>query len=350
MESEKIIIALTKKGSILGRQLAGLLQIPLKIPQRFVADSKRESGFDCPVGMVIQEEFFRQTALILIMATGVAVRSIAPVIKSKLTDPAVLVLDEEGRFVISLLSGHWGGANELAVEIAQLIGATPVVTTASDLNNLPSLDMIAKENQLLITQPSLLPQFAAAIVNGDSLVIWDCLGIEKTWPENVRVETGVFPQLASFEKLLVILGYEDPPLLLEGVTTIALRPSCLTVGIGCCSGVPGVRIIGAIRRYFREHHWSIGSINQLATIDFKGDEPGIIEASRELGVPLVTFTKGELQEVLPGLNVSEFVEGKIGVGGVCEPAAILAANRGQLIGPKMNLSQITVAVALDNSR
>ena len=147
----------------------------------------------------------------------------------------------------------------------------------------------------------------------------------------------------------MIIGYQETHGLTPGSTMLALRPGCLTVGIGCCQGIAGARITGAIRRYFREHYWSIRSIRSINTIDLKQEEPGIIEASKELGVPLVTFTKEQLQKVMPGLKNSQFVFDTTGVGGVCEPAAILGTKNGKLIGPKRNMGQITVAVALDSS-
>jgi cobalt-precorrin 5A hydrolase len=298
----------------------------------------------------IQSAFGEYSALILIMATGIAVRSIVPVIRNKQVDPAVLVIDEEGRFVISLLSGHLGGANQLAIALAKHLKATPVITTASDINDLPSLDILAKEHNLRIDRPELLPKFAGAIVNDEPLVIWDHWGIDLTWPENVRLVKDKPPQFTSEENMLAIIGYRELESLIPGLWTLALRPSCLTVGVGCCQGISGTRITGAIRRYFREHYWSILSIRSINTIDLKGDEPGISEACKELGVPLITYTKEQLQKAMPGLKNSKFVFDTIGVGGVCEPAAILGTKNGKLIGPKQNLGQITVAVALDNSR
>jgi cobalt-precorrin 5A hydrolase len=292
----------------------------------------------------------KYSALILVMATGIAVRSIAPVLRNKQIDPAVVVIDEEGRFVISLLSGHWGGANQLATTLAKHLKTTAVITTASDINELPSLDLLAEEHKLEIDHPDLLPKFAGAIVNGDPLVIWDHWGIELTWPDNVRIVKDKSPQFTPEEKLLVIIGYQEVQVFTSGMSVLSLRPDCLTVGIGCCQGISGARITGAIRRYFREHYWSTRSIRSINTIDLKQQEPGIIEACKELGVPLVAFTKEELQKVMPGLKDSQFVLDTIGVGGVCEPAAIMGTKKGKLIGPKQNMGQITVAVALDSSR
>jgi cobalt-precorrin 5A hydrolase len=350
MNNDKMVIALTKKGAALAKRLAAHLSSDLRVPQRFVTEADHQPGFVGPVADEIQAAFAKYSALILIMATGIAIRSIAPVLRNKQTDPAVLVIDEEGRFVISLLSGHLGGANQLTTTLAKHLKATAVITTASDINELPSLDLLAKEYKLEIDHPELLPKFAGALVNGEALVVWDHWGIELAWPENVRVVKDKSPQFTAEEKLLVIIGYQETQNMAPGVSTLALRPACLMVGIGCCHGVAGARITGAIRRYFREHYWSIRSIRSIHTIDLKQEEPGIIETCKELGVPLLTYTKDQLQKVMPGLKNSQFVFDTTGVGGVCEPAAILGTKNGKLIGPKLNMGQITVAVALDSSR
>ncbi|MGE5581491.1 MAG: cobalt-precorrin 5A hydrolase [Bacillota bacterium] len=350
MEKDYIVIALTKKGTELAKKLASHLKADIKVPRRFLTGDDQVPGYLGPVAEEIQAAFPKYSALILIMAAGIAVRSIAPVLKNKQTDPAVLVIDEEGRFVISLLSGHWGGANQLAAALAKFLKGTAVITTASDINELPSLDLLAKEQKMEIDRPDLLPKFSGAIVNGEPLVVWDHWGLELNWPENVRVVKEKPPQFTAEEKLLVIIGFKEAPVLPPGLNVLALRPRCLTVGIGCCKGVPGVRIGGAIRRYFREHYWSIRSLKAIATIDLKEEEPGLTEACKELEVPLVVFTREQLAKAMPGLKNSQFVLDTIGVGGVCEPAAILGAKNGKLIGAKQNLGQITVAVALDSSR
>lgn len=349
MNNDKIVIALTKKGSVLARKLAEHLKADLRIPRRFVSEADQLAGFSGPVAEEIQTAFREYSALLLIMAAGIAIRSIAPALLNKQADPAVLVIDEEGRFVISLLSGNWGGANQLTAALAKHLKATAVITTASDINDLPSLDLLAKDYKLKIDRPELLPKFSGVIANDEPLVIWDHWGIDLTWPENVRLVKDKPPQFTVEEHMLVIIGYRELDYLTPGLVTLALRPSCLTVGIGCCQGISGARVTGAIRRYFREHYWSTRSIRSINTVDLMQDEPGINEACKELGVPLVIFSKEQLQKVVPGLKNLKFVSDTIEVGEVCEPAAILGTKNGKLIGPKQNLGQIAVAVALDDS-
>lgn len=347
MKSDKIVIAVTKNGSILGKRLAAYLKADLKIPCRFISQNEINLGYDRPVALEIQAVFNQYQVIVLIMAAGIAVRSIAPAIGNKQTDPAIIVMDEAGKFAISLLSGHWGDVNPLTEDLAKYVGGTAVITTASDINNLPSLDLVAQKYRLKIENPELLARFSGAIVNGDPVVIWNRWGIKEAWPENIRVETGQL-DLAETEKLLVVIGYQTPTAIPGDVLVLALRPSNLVVGVGCSQGVPGTRIIGAIRRYFRERNWSTWCIQSLATIDLKADEPGLTGAAQELGVPLQVFKKEELDSVRDGLEKPNF--GEVGVGRVCEPAAILGSHQGKLIGAKQNLNQITVSVAAITER
>jgi Cobalamin biosynthesis protein CbiG len=345
LNNDKIIIALTKKGSVLAKKLSDHLKAEMRIPRRFVSEADQLAGFSCPVAEEIQSAFMVHSTLVLIMATGIAVRSIAPVLRNKQVDPAVLVIDEEGRFVISLLSGNWGGANQLAVDVAKYLKASAVITTPSDINELPSLDLLAKDYHLKIDRPELLLKFSGAIVNDEPLVVWDHWGIDLTWPENIRLVKDKPPQFTPEERMLLIIGYRELESMTPGLSILALRPSCLTVGIDCRQGVSGPRITGAIRRYFREHYWSIRCIRSVNIIDLKQDEPGINEACKELDIPLIPFTQSQLQKAMPNLKNLQF-----GLDEICEPAAILGTKNGKLIGPKQNFGQITVAVALDDSR
>ncbi len=350
MKSNKIVISVTKNGSVLGKKVADFIRADLKAPARFASQIGLDYGYDRPVALEIQGAFNRYEVLVLIMAAGIAVRSITPVIGNEQTDPAVIVMDEAGKFVLSLLLGRWGAANRIAEDLAEYTGGVPVITTASDVNNLPSLDSVARKYGLTVENPELLAEFSGAVINGEPVVIWDCWGIEENWPEHVRMVTGESLELADNEKLLVVIGYRDPLEIKSNTKVLALRPNNLVVGVGCCQGVPATRIIGAIRRYFRERSWSPSSIQSLATIDTLADEPGLMAAARELGVPLQVFEKEGLELVVDGLEKPNFLGITPGVGGVCEPAAILGSNHGQLIGAKQNLNQITVAAATIKER
>jgi cobalt-precorrin 5A hydrolase len=350
MQLDKIVIAVTKNGSVMGKKLASFLKADLRIPRRFTINTKFEYGYDRSVALEIQEAFNRYQVLILIMATGIAVRSIAPMLENKQIDPAVIVMDEAGKFVISLISGHREVVNRLAEEVANYTGGAAVITTASDVINLPSVDLMAAKYELMIENKELLPEFSSAVINGEPIVIWDRWGIKENWPDNIRVETGESFILTEADKLLVIVGYQEPLGIRSSIRILALRPNNLVVGVGYCQGVTGTRIVGAIRRYFRERNWSVRSIQSLATIDLNADEPGINSAVSDFGVPLQVYSKEELEVEMKGLEKSVYFESTKGVNEVCEPAAIIGSKLGKLIGTKQNLNQITVAVAAIKER
>ncbi|MFW6112495.1 MAG: cobalt-precorrin 5A hydrolase, partial [Chloroflexota bacterium] len=189
MSKGKSIIAVTRRGARLGGQLlSSLPNSELYVPKKFSAESGSH-GFEESVGEVIRREFGRSRDLVLIMATGIAVRSLASEMKGKYKDPAVVVVDESGRFVISLLSGHLGGANALAETMASSIGAQPVITTSSDVSGNIALDLLGRDFGWQIENRSNLTRASAALANGDEIGLYQDAG-ETDWkgkmPENIH--------------------------------------------------------------------------------------------------------------------------------------------------------------------
>ncbi len=347
MSNEQIIIAFTKKGSLLAKKLSAHLKTSLKIPRRYLNEAEKQIGFSGPVTEQIQNAFTMCSTLVLVMATGIAVRSIAPILSNKQSDPAVLVIDEEGRFVISLLPGHLGNANQLAGEIAKYLKATPVITTASEVNELPSLEKLAREYQLAVEHSGLLPKFTGAIINDQPVVVWDHWGIDLVWPENVRLVKDEPLQLAPEENMLVVIGHQEPVSSSSTLSIMALRPKCLTVGIDICEEVSGPRIIGAIRRYFREHFWSLRSVRAIQTFGQKQSRSGVDEACKELGIPLISLTNDQLPIVMSPSKKKGISVDTTKTLDKSEMAALIGIKNGKLIGTKQNLNQITIAVAID---
>ncbi len=348
MSNDQIVIAFTKKGSQLAKKLSAHLKASLKIPRRYLTESEKQNGFTGHVAEQIQSVFNQCSTLVLIMATGVAVRSIASAIGNKQSEPAVLVIDEEGHFVISLLPGHLGNANKIAGEIAKYLKATPVITTASEVNELPSLERLAQEYKLTVEHGDLLPKFTGAIVNDQPVVIWDHWGMDLVWPENVRSVKEGSLELAPEENMLVIVGHRELEFSSPTLSTIGLRPRCLIVGIDIGEGVLGSRIVGAIRRYFREHFWSLRSIKAVQAFGREESNPGVEEACRELGVPFIPLT----EDPSSTLKITAKKKGGL-VDAIKTPpeksemAALIGAKNGRLIGFKQNLNQIAIAVAID---
>ncbi|MBI5740040.1 MAG: precorrin-3B C(17)-methyltransferase [Nitrospirae bacterium] len=280
--------------------------------------------------------------LIFIMATGIVVRTIAPLIKDKKTDPAVVALDEKGRHVISLLSGHLGGANVLAREIAASLNGDAVITTASDVNNLPSIDLWAEENRLVIENWNMLSHTSTKLLNNGALNVYVDQDIGIELPDAFINVDG--PE--SADMIIVCKGEVTSPL---PKSKLYLRPKNLVVGIGCNSGTSGKEIEDAVKTVLRKNKLSFLSIHSIATLDRKGSEPGLILFAGKYDLRITTFTPAELNSAVSdqrsAIICSNAVFKATGAYAVAEPAALLAAGTDQLLVPKQKTGNVTVAVA-----
>lgn len=295
------------------------------------------------------ELFATHEALVLVMAAGIAVRCLAPHLKDKRRDPAVLVVDENGHHVISLLSGHLGGANELARQTARLLGGEAVITTASDLQGLPALDLIARELGLWPVPWRRLPRVAARLVDGGRVAFW----AEEPLRAALEGQVGR-GRVLPLEEFSGPEGWEAGVLVTDrrlpdyGLNWMFFRPRRVVAGIGCRRGVLASAVLAALSRSLKSAGLSRWSLRALATVDLKADEDGLLDAARRLGCPLLTFSREEIARALaedPGLEASEKVGARIGVGGVCEPCAKLGTRGGRLIWPKTAYRGVTVALA-----
>ncbi|HSB34164.1 MAG TPA: cobalamin biosynthesis protein, partial [Nitrospirota bacterium] len=291
------------------------------------------------------------SSLVFIMAAGIVVRTIAPLLKDKKSDPAVVVLDEQGKFAVSLVSGHLGGANELAKEIAGFLKGEAVVTTASDVNGLPSIDLWARDNGLLIENWDVLPQVGTRYVNNGGLRIYSDITLELP-PEFLRVADPRFADAIVSNRRDVYAGSPRCTITGEGCATDAcrvkgqvyLRPVNLVVGIGCNSGAALDEIEAAVLSTLEEHNLVSPSVHSIATIDIKRDEPGLKAFVQKNDFSLSTFNHQELNRV-EGIEESDVVMRATGAIGVAEPAALLAAGAERLLVPKQKKGNVTVAVA-----
>ena len=252
----------------------------------------------------VADIFDKFDALIFICAAGIAVRVIAPLIVSKLKDPAVIVLDERGQNVISLLSGHVGGANELTLKIATAINANPVITTATDVENKFAVDSFATKLGLIPT-----PKDAIKIIN--SAVLRD-----------------------------------EPIFLTAGSTKLNLIPQKLIAGIGCKRGTSVEKISAAVNSACEMINQPVERIKLLASVDIKSDEVGLLEFAKNLGVEIKFFGVEELAKKIAEykLSESEFVKAAIGVGNICEAAALCCVKSARFALPKKNFDGVTVAL------
>ena len=330
--------------------------------------------FDCrgKLQETVSRQWSRSDAIIFIMAAGIVVRTIAPYLKDKYEDPAVVVCDEQARFAISLLSGHAGGANSLARQVAEIIKGTPVITTASDVLGRTALDLWAREHGLVPADRKALTRAMGKLVNNGKLRVWSSLPLPAL-PEDME-------KLNSPEKADVIItcgSLHDAPSQTAsetGMDPCILYAPVLSAGIGCNRGTASEQISRAVSEAFSANGLSLQSLSRIGTIDLKKDEDGLVQFARSLNIPLLFFTKEQLNSV-KGCGFSKAAMKATGARGVAEPAALLAASSGmkpahartspgetqgawltqgtcgdcqaELIVRKMKWKDVTVAVAKD---
>lgn len=342
-ENGPAVYALTVTGARLGRVLAEKLGGELFVP-RGLADESEAGAFDSLLPFAA-ERFHRHPGHIFVAAAGIAVRAIAPVLKGKDLDPAVVVVDQRGRFAVSLVSGHLGGANDLAREVAGITAGQAVISTATDVEDIPAVDVIARERGLAVADPAAIKDVNVALMAGETVRVFDPdnrLGIRG----NDRLEKH-YAFISSATDLSsgspgVIVDYRTGP---HPEGALVLNPPCLAVGIGCRRGISGREIASAVRETLAESCLATKSLLSLGSITAKADEPGLMEAAGMLGAAIFFFEPGELAEIrVP--NPSQRVRAEMGTPSVCEAAAMLLAETDSLLVEKTVRGGVTVAAAL----
>ena len=334
---------LVKRGRELGWDCGGYVM------DRFLNTVQDVPGI-CPVREPVAEwtkrRFGQVDGLVYIGAAGIAVRAVAPCLKDKMADPAVVVIDEKGEYVISLLSGHIGGANELARRLADMLGAVPVITTASDVCRKTAIDVWAKDRDLRLSDRILAKKVAACILDGEPVGFYSDYPIHGPLPEgfcrgelcrmNVWVTSRQKPEETD---MVSMFSREDTQIL-------RLIPRTLTVGIGCRRGVEGAGIMQMVMETVEKGNLDFRAVAGVASIDIKKEEAGILAVAEELGVPFLTFSAEELNAVQGVFTPSGFVKQVTGTDNVCERSALAGAGAGaRLLVKKQAADGITVAVA-----
>ena len=270
------------------------------------------------------------------MACGIVVRTVAGLLRNKREDPAVVVLDEAGRFAVSLLSGHLGGANDLAREIAALLGAQPVITTASEVSGLPPLDLWAEENKLVLEPEELVPEVTARYIRDRKLRVFT------DYP--VRVP-GLWERTERPEEADLVVSYRR----FEALRGVLLaRPRVLFLGLGFNRGTPAERIEEAVSGVLERHGLSLRAVKGVGTLEGKLSEPGFSAWISGKGFKVLGFSAEALSRAVEeyGLEISEAARASTGALAVAEPAALLGAGPGgRLIVSKEKTPEVTVAVA-----
>lgn len=282
------------------------------------------------------------SAVLFIGAAGIAVRAVAPFVKDKFTDPPVVVMDEKGQFVIPLLSGHVGGAVELAYIISGCTDAEPVVTTATDVRRKFAVDVFAMKNRLVITDRANAKQISAVILEGGNVGIFSELPISDSVPKDLTLCSSK-EELRQYDAGIVICQrMPEDWQICPGV--LYLLPKNLYVGIGSRRGIGRELIRTELDKILKRNRFRAEQICAFGSIDLKKDEEGILALAEQLGVQFHTFSAEELKEVGEVGSSSAFVEQVTGVDNVCERAARRMCPDGLMVQEKIRLEKCTVAI------
>ncbi len=346
------IVALTARGTQQGRRLlAQASGAVLYTQERFAQPVELPAVrlYREPVGELLPRLFAEGRTLVVFAALGLVVRTLAPVLRDKRADPGVVVVDEEAHHAVSLLSGHRGGANALTRLVAGILGAQPVITTASDQQGFPAFDLLGQEFGWRLEEETGLTAAMAALVNGDPFLVCQEAGEPNWWKGNLPAHVQVTHCLeglnpADYAALVFVTDRVLPNGFSGGPPLVVYRPRTLVVGIGCERGVTVDEIDGAVRACLSQHGFSLASLCTVASLDLKRDEPGMLSFADRYHLPLRWFSAEDLRRA-GGPSPSPVVERQVGTPGVAEPAALLAGDNRSLVVPKMKYGRVTVAVA-----
>ncbi len=314
------LVAITDGGKDLATKLSDKLS-----DAHLLTGSKKVSD-------LVAENWQNYDGFIFIMATGIVVRTIAPLLQHKHHDPAIIVMDEKGQHVISLLSGHMGGANQLAQTLAGHTGGTPVITTASDTLGLVSLDLWAKNQNLFIENQEKLTAVSAKLVSKGYLNIYADV-------EVINLPTGL-QQTSALEKADIAVSNKTD---LSGNTAV-FRPRNLIIGVGCNRGTPEEEFEDCLKELLNDCSLSRSSIRNLASIDKKNDETGLLEFAASNSWHIDFFDKDAIN-TLTHLEISYAALKAVGAIGVAEPTSLLSGRTHLLLSRKRKWKNITMAIA-----
>ncbi len=351
------VVAITRRGVETALKIQKALDVAGLTCTVYAPKKYSQNGvvaLDKKLADFLKDIYSKVDAIVAVMATGIVIRAVAPLLESKLTDPAVVGVDASGKFAISLLSGHLGGANDLAHTIAKGINAIPVITTASDVMGKQSVDELAKNLHLGIQNPDSLVAVNSAIVNGDRLVL--VLVGDAKIPANAIGAFEVRLAENGVQALDIINSYDAGIIITHEPLTITkfvkpftiLKTRHVVVGLGARKESSVDSIIEAVDSALERVHVPLARVYRFASVDIKRNSQPMLDAVERLGAPLEFLSVDALrsvtnQDLSPD---SAMVQEKIGVGGVCERAALLVAGKNsKLILKKTKLNGVTVAIA-----
>ncbi|MDF2803267.1 MAG: cobalamin [Anaerocolumna sp.] len=330
------ILSFTARGSNLNKELCKALTNKGHVVKGYaIAKYAEEIGLlqFTKISTLLEEIFPVMDGIIFISACGIAVRGIAPFLHSKGCDPGVVVIDEGGNYAISLLSGHIGGGNWLCNEVAKIAGAIPIITTATDINNVFSVDSFAKEKGLWIKDLNQIKKISSAILDGEKVSLYCDYPVTGKLPSELINE--------PLEKGICISENES---LAPFPVTINLIPRDLILGIGCKKNTSVEAISDLVEEVFNQLNLNKYRIGKIASIDIKASEAGIIEFTRKVKADFITYSTEELKNVPGDFVESVFVNQTVGVGNVCERSGALASNDGRKILGKTTKDGVAISI------
>lgn len=311
----------------------------------------------------MRSAFGKHDVLVFIMAAGIVTRLLAPLIESKTADPAVLVIDQKGTFVIPILSGHLGEANAHAVELAKYLGAKPVITTATDLCQVLSFEKVAQRNHLLVENPAALKHISTLLLQGASVELhtdheieWESLELDRDSlrilhydPEDERAIVRGFQMCSKEDSAAVFLTSRDLPAREDGTfpgNILILRPKDIVIGIGCRSLVHEEYMYQACRTALEHQNLPENAISRIATIPLKAKEPAVVALSERFGVPVEEIDTEDIRKVEYLFIQTPFVPQAASIGNVSAPCAYLGSGKGRMLMVRTTFpGGVTLAIA-----
>jgi|LSQX01.3.fsa_nt_gb cobalt-precorrin 5A hydrolase len=306
------------------------------VPERHVRSGRHVKLLEENLYKSAEKSFKNADSIIFVGSAGIAVRAIAPFVRSKETDPAIICIDEKGINVISLLSGHIGGANKLTLKVAKIIGGNPIITTATDINGKFAVDEWAHNSNLHIMSLKRARNITADILDNKKV------GFESDY--NVRGGLPLEIDLAEKEiGICISVDSNKSPF----KNTLNLIPKIVSVGVGCRKGANFNNVYNAVKEVLCRHNISHFALKSINSIDLKKEEEGIKRTAEVFKVPFHTYSKEELGKIQGQFSSSDFVKEMAGVDTVCERAAIMGSKSKKLIINKTVVNSVTVAAAID---
>ncbi len=341
------ILAITKNGIKIASAIKEIFPTcEIFAPSKF-ADTTNANWYDETTTAKIAELYKSSDAVICIFSLGAVIRLIAPYLGDKKTDPAVIVIDDKANFVISTLSGHLGGANELANELAKKLGSTAVITTAADVNKTIPVDLVGRKFGWSIDDDSTVTKISAFMVNEEKIGVYQDAGERNWWEGDLPKNVTVYDTFEKLEKsdskgFLIITDKKITGEILKNA--VVYRPKTLVVGIGLHGDTTKEKILESLNTCLEKFNLSPKAVAKFASIKKPQDISSLIETAKEFGVPVEYFEREDLAKVrIP--NPSVMVEAFEGTASVSEASSILSSNGSLVVEKQKFPPDLTIAIA-----